>query len=1036
MNKQLFAVILAIASGTLPALGQGNSAQTESSKIYRQGVELFEKKKYNLAYKYFDNYILEAEGKEHSKATAEIARAEFLKAVCAKASDSPLAEKLLLDYIDEYAGSNGAYAAYYHLGDLYFSKSNYKDAIKYFKETETSALTSEEKEDLTFKYAFSYFALKDFKEAYTRFAPLANHRNSDYYQDAVYYSGLSAYYLEKYNDALQQFMKLEDATKYRAIVPYYVASIQFQNRQYTEMIQYAEPKLESVKGLRYTNEIKKLLGNAYFEQKNYEKAEKYLAESISSLNKVNQEDYYQLGYVYYKNGQYKKAVEQLKRLTTLDNEMVQSAMYILGQSYAQSGDKASAKPAFQQAARMKYSAAITEESLFNIAKITYEQGNYTEALSLLKNFVETYPNSAFNADAQDILADVFFKTRSYEEAISLIEKMRTPTAQIKSAYQKMSFYRAMEYYSNNQLPKADEYLDKSLRFTPERSLEALAYYWKADIAHTRDRYDESNQWLSKFHSIAATISTDHSSRVSSGTGFYLQGYNSYKKRDFVSAQILFAKAVDQLKKEKDPVVQQTIYPDAILRLADSYYMQKKYTDAIQQYNLILNTQAKGVDYATYQSAMLAGLTGMNNAKINGLIKVHKNYPSSTYADDALFELGSTYNNTGRSEDAISAYTTLLKEYPKSEFVPFAYNRVALIRYNQGNLDAALSSYKFVIQKYPQTAASQEALVAVKDIYIDKGDPNGYFELMKQYPGAMVSTSAQDSIVYQAAEAQFIKGSYDLAIKGFDSYINTYKNGAFVLPARYYRAESKYYSGNLVGSLPDYEYVIGQPTSRFTERSLNRAASISFNQGDYNKSAGYYESIREIASTEDIQNEAVLGAMRSYYQVKNYPKTIEFANRTSAIQGLSEMVQVEAVFYRGIAQFHSGNKSAAVADLESVIKRINNEWAAEAKYTLALNAYQAKDMTAAEKLCFEFISNYPSYPVWMVKTYILLSDVYVVNGDYFKAKVTLQSVVDTYKTKDDLYKEASEKLQKVIALENQGSKITNPAGTAGFSEFEK
>ncbi|MCO5233867.1 MAG: tetratricopeptide repeat protein [Chitinophagales bacterium] len=1036
MNKQLFAVILSIGISILPLFGQANLAQIESSKIYQQGVELFEKGKFNIAYNYFEKYLTQIAEKDFAKATLEQGKAEYYKAVCAKATNSPLAENLLLDFIEEYAGNSAVYSAYFHLGDLYFSKANYKDAIEYFEKTEASALTETEKDELIFKKAFSNFALKKFSESYHQLAPLTQKTNSIYNYDAIYYSGLSAYYLEKYDDALKQFKKLDNSPKYKTIVPYYIASILAQGGKYDEMIQYIEPQLESVKGLRYPNEIKKLLGNAYFEKKYFLSSEKYLSQAIPALGKVNQEDYYQLGYVYYKNGQYQKAIEQLKKLTTLDNEMIQSAMYILGQCYTKIGDKGNAKTAFQQAAKMKYNPLITEESLFNIAKITYEQGNNTEALSLLKTFIATYPNSEFNTHAQNILADVFFKTRSYEEAINMIENMKNPTAQIKSAYQQMSFYRAMEYYSNNQMLKANEYLDKSLRFTSESSIEALTYYWKGDIAHNNNNYEESNQWLSKFQSIAATISTEHSSRVNAGTGFYLQGYNSYKKSDFVSSQILFTKAIDRLKSEKDVVIQQTVLPDAQLRLADSYYMQKKYSDALNYYQQVINSNAKGADYATYQSAMLKGLTGKTNDKIDGLNQVFAKFANSTYADDALFELGSTYNNIDRSKDAINTYQLLLKNYPKSEFVPYVYNRVALIQYNQGNLDAALSSYKYVIQKFPKTPASQEALIAVKDIYIDKGDPNGYFDLMKQYPGAMVSTSTQDSIVYQAAEAQFVKGNYELAIKGFDSYLNTYKNGAFVLPSRYYRAESKYYNGNIVGSVVDYEYVIEQPTNRYSEKSLQRAADIKSKQGDAQKAATYYESLIEVASTEDLLNEAMLGALRSYYQINNYSKTIDYANKVMAIKGMPETVQVEAMFYRGMAQFKNKNLSATVPDLESVIKRINNEWAAESKYTIALIAYQNSDMVHAEKLCFEFISNYPSYPTWMVKTYILLSDIYVKNGDYFKAKVTLQSVLDSYHTQDALYKEAVEKLERVKTLESQGSKLVNPTGANGFSEFEK
>ena len=1018
------------------ARGQAHLAQTEYFKTLKQGVELYKQGKYNVAYQYFENYIKEAQSAELAKPTADLAEAIYYKAVSAKYSNSPLAEDLLLEYLDKYAGSEKVYEANYQLGDLYFAKANYKDAIKYFDLSSKEALTAEDYDDLLFKKAFSYFALKDFKNAYTAFSPIIHQQDSKNQESALYYSGLSAYYLKKYDQAIESFKKLEDSKKYGSIVPYYIASIQFYNKQYDAMIDYVQPQLESNKNLRYTNELKKLLGNAFFEQKKYDLAEQYLEESLPKLNKVKQEDYFQLGEVYYRNQKYDKAIEQFKKLSTQDNEMIQNAMFMLGQCYTQLKDYPNAKAAFQQAARMKYYPKITEESLFNISKITYAQGNNTEALTLLKNFIDTYPKSKYNSEAQDMLADVFFKTRSYEEAIGLIEKMKSPNNQIKASYQKMSYYRAMELYSNGQLFKSDEYLNKSLKYTIDQGITALSYYWKADIAHTNGQYDISNDWLSKFSSIAATIPTEYSTRVSSGTGFYLQGYNSYKKKDFVSAQILFSKAIDRLKSEKDPVIQQTIYPDAVLRLADSYYMQKKYSEALANYNQVLNSKIKGADYAMYQSAMLKGLLGQTENKINGLKNTVSTYPTSTYADDALFELGNVYNNTDRGEEAVNSYISLIKNYPQSEFVPYAYNRVGLIRYNQGKMDDALASYKYVIQKYPKTTASQEALIAIKDIYIDKGDPDGYFKLIKQYPGVEIRTSAQDSIVYQAAETQYIKGNYEFAIKGFDAYINTYTNGAFILPAHFYRAESYYFTGKQIQALPDYEYVVNRSGNKFAERATLKAAVINFDQKNYRNSGSYYESLIKLASTEDIRNQAILGALRAYYQVKDYNKVLDYANQVTQNKGTSETINVEATFYRGIAEYNNGSRAEASTDLSSVIKRINNEWAAESKYTLIQIAYQNNDLKNAESQCFEFISNYPSYPEWLVKTYILLSDIYVAQKDYFKAKTTLQSVVDTYNKRDELYDEAKLKLQKVKDLESQNSKIINPDNASGFSGFEK
>lgn len=1036
MYRYLILLSFFLSSFYTDIFAQGNLAQTHSSIDFNRGVELYQKEKYHLALQFFNQFINEYSGQETGRNDNMLAAAEFYKAVCAKQSQQSSAERLLLHFIDQHPGHEKVYAAYYHLGDYYFNQNNHKDAINYFGQTSTEALSASEKEDFSFKYAYSFFSLKNFKEARSRFQSLVLNPSSRYHEEAVYYAGLSAYYNKDYKDALKLFQKVENVSQYKTIIPYYITSIQFIDEAYKEMIDYIEPKLEQVKNLRYTNEIKKLLGNAYFELQNFKKAEQYLSESIAALGKANQEDYYQLGYVQYRAGNYSKSIENLKKLTFLDNAMVQNAMYILGQSYSKAGDKSNAKNAFQQAARMKYNADITEESLFNIAKLTYDMGNYTEALVLLRKFLQDYPNSKLIPETQDILADVFLKTRNYEEAMEAIEKLKNPTEKIKVAYQKMAYFRSAEYYSNNLLNQSEAYLDKALKYTGDKSIEALTYYFKSDIAHIKGDFEASNQWLVKFNALSSNITTEHSSRVSAGTGFYIQAYNSYKKKDFVSAQILFARSVDRLKIEKDNVIQETVYPDAVLRLADSYYMQKKYKDAIPHYNTISSNRMKGADYATYQKAMINGITGNISEKMSGLKDVQRLFSSSPYADDALYELGSTYTVTGSSQEAINTFKSLIQSYPKSEFIPYAYNRIGLLQYNQDKPSEALASYKYVIQKYPQTPASQEALVAVKDIYVTMGDPQGYFDLLKQFPGAMISTSSQDSIVYQSAEAQFVKGDYKKALSGFDSYVKSYPNGAFSLPARFYRAECNLMSGNASEAVSDYEFVIGQPTNRFTERSLLKASNIRYQQGDYGKAAMYYEALGEVAKTEEAQRESLLGALRSNHKMNQHNKTIELANKVVATQGMPEGVLIEATFYRGLASQQIGNTAQAVSDFESTIKRIDNEWAAVSKYQLAAIAFARKDYPAAEKVCFEFISIYPSNATWLIKTYILLSDVYVAQGQYFQAKATLQSILDNYEERDDLYKEAEAKYKSVLDLESGNSNLRTTPGTSGFSEFEK
>jgi hypothetical protein len=63
-------------------------------------------------------------------------------------------------------------------------------------------------------------------------------------------------------------------------------------------------------------------------------------------------------------------------------------------------------------------------------------------------------------------------------------------------------------------------------------------------------------------------------------------------------------------------------------------------------------------------------------------------------------------------------------------------------------------------------------------------------------------------------------------------------------------------------------------------------------------------------------------------------------------------------------------------------------------------------------------NYSKYEFWVAKGFILLSDIYVVQKDYFQAKATLQSIIDEY-SKDDLKIIALEKLKKLEEDEAKG-----------------
>src|SRR5690606_21482438 len=114
----------------------------------------------------------------------------------------------------------------------------------------------------------------------------------------------------------------------------------------------------------------------------------------------------------------------------------------------------------------------------------------------------------------------------------------------------------------------------------------------------------------------------------------------------------------------------------------SYFVLKSYDAAMGQYNRIIASNAKGVDYAFFQRGMIQGLQGQNETKIATLQSLLSDFPNSTYADDAGFEIGYTYFVIGDFERAKSDLIGLIAKYPRSSYIPRALITIGLVQRNE------------------------------------------------------------------------------------------------------------------------------------------------------------------------------------------------------------------------------------------------------------------------------------------------------------------------------------------------------------------
>src|SRR5690606_40994489 len=79
-------------------------------------------------------------------------------------------------------------------------------------------------------------------------------------------------------------------------------------------------------------------------------------------------------------------------------------------------------------------------------------------------------------------------------------------------------------------------------------------------------------------------------------------------------------------------------------------------------------------YTTLFRSLSNGFMQKNDVKIAELQSFLSSYPNSSYADDAMYELGATYANIKQTNQSIQAFNNLIQKYPNSPYVSSAILR--------------------------------------------------------------------------------------------------------------------------------------------------------------------------------------------------------------------------------------------------------------------------------------------------------------------------------------------------------------------------
>lgn len=1003
--KKIQIIFIVLLMSILSVNAQHTLKYEDYDADFKTGIDLFNKEKYGNAQIYFERIA-----KKYGSFTSDIkADANFLASLCAIELFNKDAEYLLINFINDNPESSSIKNAFYQMGKYQYRKKKYHKAIDWFEKIDKYQLSNDELAEYYFKLGYSYFMMKKYDEASKAFYEIKD-VDTKYTVPSLYYYSHISYLNKNYENALLGFEKLSQNVTFAPIVPYYITQIYYYQEKYDKVIEYAPSILDSAMSKRQP-EIARIIGESYYRTNKFKDAIKYLEFYREKSESFSRDDNYELGYAYYRISDFDKAIDFLKN-SVRDNDLIsQNAYYHLAFCYIKKDDKNSARLSFGTASKMDYDKAVMEDALYNYAKLTYELSfsPFNEAIKSFNKYIELYPNSDRLDEVYSYLAKVFMTTKNYKDAIESFENIQKVTDETEAAYQKVTFYRALELFNDLKFTDAIIHFDKSLNNSRyNASYKAQSLYWRGEAYYRIKRYDDALSSLNQYILSPGAINMDEYQ-----IAHYNIAYCYFKKKDYQNAIVWYRKYTSGMSDVKSKMT-----GDANIRIADCYFISKDYRKSIDFYDNAIEIKTIDVDYAMFQKGFSQGLLKEYTEKIVVLNNLLNDHPKSAFCDDALYELGRSYEVISEQDMAISTYQRIIDDYPSSSYVNKALLQMGMVYYNTDKNEEALATYKKVVEKSPGTQDANDALFGIKNVYVEKNDVDSYIAYTKTLGDfANVTLTEQDSLTYLSAEKLYMTGDCQQSTERFNAYIDKFPTGSFILNANYYKADCNYRNSELPEALKSYEYVIKQSKNKFTENALLNSARINFELANYSEALNQYTELEKVSELRTNQMEARIGKMKSAFKSAAYNEAIKYAINVLTTEKLADETFRSAHYILAKSYYIQKDVTSAFDEFQILSQDCKSKEGAEAKYYLSEIYYSKKNLDNAEKEIFDFVEKNTPFQYWLGKSFILLGDIYVDKKDNFQAKQTYQSIIDNYSVKNDsIISIAEQKLEVIVENE--------------------
>jgi len=309
---------------------------------------------------------------------------------------------------------------------------------------------------------------------------------------------------------------------------------------------------------------------------------------------------------------------------------------------------------------------LADYSLYYLALISFREGNLDEAREFLSELRKSYPQSLWKYPAELQRAKIDLAEKNYTQATEALRSLRAGTSFRPDIVSEAIFLLAQAHEAAAG-PKQAHALYSELRtLFPRSRWAALA---RAELNRFRETYPD------EFGLKTTKAIVEEADRL-------------VREGAFGEAEALYKKL---LGSDLQPTFRLTV----LTQLADLYLSLRKRNEAIPLLEQIARNypNTSEASRALYQIGRVLWNRNDNAQALPYFKRIMERYPTSSFVERSRYAVADIYESFGRKQEAIALYTSIMKHFPNSSVYDDAALRLAWLYYRSGEWEKASGMFQ-------------------------------------------------------------------------------------------------------------------------------------------------------------------------------------------------------------------------------------------------------------------------------------------------------------------------------------------------------